>query len=130
METEGRKLKWFERLFEYDEEKAQVEQFGRGIYKWFLEFVRNCMVVAALAYVAQKSGNWLMYGVAGLAYAALAFYCLSYVEVWRVRLDFLGSRLRMAVRILIGVVILQSIQVIITVGLFGTIYKIVQTQAH
>jgi hypothetical protein len=131
METEGRKLKWFERLFEYDEEKAKVEQLGRGFYKWFLEFIRNCMVVAALAYVAQKSANWLMYGVAGLAYLALAFYCLSYVEVWRVRFDFLGEgRLRMVVSILFGVVVLQSIQAIITVGLFATIYKIVQTQAH
>jgi hypothetical protein len=125
-----RRRKWFERLFEYDEEKAKVEQFGRGIYKWFLEFLRNCMVVAALAYVAQKSGNWLMFGVAGLAYLALACLCLSYVEVWRVRLDFLGDgRLRTVLSILIGVLVLQSIQAIITVGLFATIYKIVQTQA-
>jgi hypothetical protein len=130
MGAESKKQKWFERLFEYDEDKAKVEQFGRGIYKWFLEFVRNCMVVAALAYVAQKSGNWLMYAVAGIAYAALAFYCLSYVEVWKVRLDFLGGRARAIVRFLVGLVILQSIQAIITVGLFGTIYKIVQTQAH
>jgi len=130
METESRKQKWLERLFEYDEEKAKVEQFGRGIYKWFLEFVRNCMVVAALAYVAERSGNWLMYGIAGMAYAALAFYCISYVEVWKVRLDFLDSRSRRAVRFLVGIVILQSIQAVITVGLFGTIYKIVQTQAH
>ena len=120
---------WLERLFEYDQEKAKVEQFGRGIYKWFLEFLRNCMVVAALGYVAQKSGNWLMFGVAGLAYLALGCLCLSYVEVWRVRLDFLGEgRLRSVLSILIGVLVLQSIQVIITMGLFATIYKIVQTQ--
>jgi hypothetical protein len=130
MEIEGKKQRWFERLFEYDEEKANVGEFGRGIYKWFLEFVRNCMVVAALAYVAEKSGNWLMYGIAGLAYAALAFYCISYVEVWKVRLDFLGSRVRMAARLLVGIVILQSVQAVITVGVFGAIYKIVQTQAH
>jgi hypothetical protein len=130
MDAESRKQKWFERLFEYDEEKAKAEQFGRGIYRWFLEFVRNCMVVAALAYVAQKSGNWLMYGIAGLAYAALAFYCISYVEVWKVRLDFLGSRWRMAVRLIVGIVILQSAQAVITAGLFGAIYKIVQTQGH
>jgi hypothetical protein len=129
MEKKTRR-KWLDRLFEYDEEKAKVEQFGRGIYKWFLEFLRNCMVVAALGYVAQKSGNWLMYGVAGLAYLALAFLCLSYVEVWRVRLDFLGEgRLRRVLSILIGIVMLQSIQAIITVGLFATIYKIIQTQA-
>jgi hypothetical protein len=88
------------------------------------------MVVAALGYVAEKSGSWLMYGIAGLAYLALAFYCVSYVEVWKVRLDFLGSRWRMAARLLVGIVILQSLQAIITVGLFGAIYKIVQTQAH
>jgi hypothetical protein len=120
---------WLDRLFEYDHQKAEVEHFGRGIYKWFLEFLRNCMVVAALGYVAQKSGNWLMYGVAGLGYAALTFLCLSYVEVWRVRLDFLGEgRVRTVVSILIGVLVLQSIQVIIMLGLFATIYKIVQTQ--
>jgi hypothetical protein len=130
MAVESRKQKWFERLFEYDEQKAEVEKFGRGIYKWFLEFMRNCMVVAALGYVAEKSGSWLMYGIAGLAYLALAFYCVSYVEVWKVRLDFLGSRWRMAARLLVGIVILQSLQAIITVGLFGAIYKIVQTQAH
>jgi hypothetical protein len=131
MEAEGRKQNWVERLFEYNEEKAKVEQLGRAIYKWFLEFIRNCMVVAALAYVAQKSGNWLMYGVAGLAYFALGGYCLSYIEVWRVRFDFLGvGRLRFAASILFGVVILQSIQAVITMGLFATIYKIVQTQAH
>jgi hypothetical protein len=41
MEAEGRKQNWIERLFEYDEEKAKVEQLGRAIYKWFLEFIRN-----------------------------------------------------------------------------------------
>jgi membrane associated rhomboid family serine protease len=131
METDKRKQAWLERLFEYDEERAKVEQFGRGFYKWFLEFIRNCMVVAALAYVAQKSGSWFLYGIAALTYFALAATCLSYVEVWRVRLDFLGDgRLRRGLSIFIGILVLQSIQAMISVGLFGAIYKIVQTQGH
>jgi|ERR1700674_2394643 len=119
------------RLFEYDEYEAKVQQFGRGIYKWFLEFIRNCMVVAALVYLAQRSGNWWVIGVAALAYFALVGYCLSYLEMWKVPIGFLGEgRARRNFSMAIGIVMLQGIQAIVTFGLVGTIFKIVETQGH
>jgi hypothetical protein len=53
----------------------------RALYKWILEFLRNCMVVAALFYLAQKSGSWWVIVIAGVGGYALAAYCFTYVDV-------------------------------------------------
>jgi hypothetical protein len=62
------------------ERQLKANLANRAIYRWFLEFLRNCMVVAALSYVATKSGDWWLYGIAGLAGFALAAYCYTYIE--------------------------------------------------
>jgi membrane associated rhomboid family serine protease len=123
--------KGIDRFIEYDEQAAKLQHASRAIYKWVLDFLRNCMVVAALFYVAQKSGNWLVIGVAALAYFALAGYCYTYIEVWSPRYDVFGTtRLRLHIAVFLGVLVLHLILAGVTIGLYMTINKIVEAQVH
>jgi hypothetical protein len=110
-----------------DHKKADL--LLRASYKWFLEFIRNCMVVAALFYLAQKSGSWLLYAVTAMAGTALAGYCYSLVEdAWpTVDTSNMGQR-KMKLSILASTLVLQIICLVITVGLVFTVNKIVDVQ--
>jgi hypothetical protein len=100
----------------------------RGIYKWVLEFVRNCMVVAALFYVARRSGDWWIYGIAVVSGFALSAYCFTYVEnVWfDYKMPYTGRRRNVA--LIVGACVVQLILTGITIGLYVTLDKIVTVQ--
>jgi hypothetical protein len=127
--NEEERQKENERLVERFERQKKANLANREIYKWFLEFFRNCMVVAALFFLANKSGSWWLYVIALLAGFFLAAYCYTYVENlwpaidltdkrgWWRRLSILGS-----------VVALQLILTAITAGLYFTVNKIVEVQ--
>jgi hypothetical protein len=106
--------------------KANVA--NRGIYKWFLEFTRNCMVVAALFYLARKSDSWWMYTIAGIAGFALVAYCYTYVENWWYRWPIVGRGWRRSLIILASALVLQLMLGIITISLMTTINKITEIQ--
>jgi hypothetical protein len=105
----------------------------RAVSKWVLEFLRNCMVVAALAYLAQKSGNWWMIAVAGLGGFALFFSCYTYVEPFKEHIweQFRLPRETRMQRILsVGLITLlfELVTYGIMFGLWLSINKIVEIQ--
>ncbi len=87
------------------------------------------MVVAALFYLAQRSGSWLLYAVTAMAGTALAGYCYSLVEGAWPNVDTSNmSQRRMNLSILASTLVLQIICLVITVGLVLTVDKIVDVQ--
>jgi hypothetical protein len=111
------------------DKQKKADLLNRAFYKWFLEFIRNCMVVAALFYLARRSGSWLLYTVAVGAGGALIAYCHSFVEsAWPVVNASNMSPRKMRLRVLASTLVLQLICLAITAGLFLTVNKIVDVQ--
>jgi len=54
----------------------------QSVYNWFFPFLRNAFICGVLQYLADASGSVMLQVLAIIAYAALAAYCLSYVNMW------------------------------------------------
>jgi hypothetical protein len=50
--------------------------------KWWLDLMRNLVVVAVLLYLARKSDNSLLTIVAYASFAAVVLYCLTFTTWW------------------------------------------------
>jgi hypothetical protein len=99
---------------------------NRSFYKWLLDILRNCMVVAALAFLARRSGDWWMYGIAGVSYLALTGYCNSHIQEIVFDLNMKGGS-RPVFWTVWAVAEVMTLAIII--GLFLTIDRIVTIQA-
>jgi hypothetical protein len=119
------------RLTELLERPIRANLANRAIYRWVLELLRNCMVVAALLFLARKSGNWWLWIVTIVSGFALMGYCYTYVE--NVSFYLLNTKVpskgwRMHVGIGIVTIVTQLILVGITAGLYVTLDRIVTVQ--
>jgi hypothetical protein len=100
-------------------------------YKWTLEFLRNCMVVAALFVLAKRSDSWFMFGIAAVGGLALGGYCCTYVDVWKARAAPFGKTPKQRFwSLLLIVVFFELMTLAITVSLYLAINKIVEVQGH
>jgi hypothetical protein len=127
--TDEEREKEIARLLAIIEGQKKADLLLRSFYKWFLEFIRNCMVVAALYYLAQKSGSWLLYVVTAMAGIALGGYCHSLVEAAWPNVDTSNMSPRKTnLSILASTLVLQLICLAITLGLVFTVNKIVDVQ--
>jgi hypothetical protein len=54
----------------------------QSVYAWFFPFLRNAFICGVLQYLADASGSVTLQALAIVAYAALAAYCLSYINMW------------------------------------------------
>jgi hypothetical protein len=54
----------------------------RATAKWFLDLVRNIVVVAVLLAFSKKSTSWSVWIVANLAWISLNIYVISYIQQW------------------------------------------------
>lgn len=113
------------RLTAIIENQQRARSLLKASYKWFLELLRNCMVVAALFILAQKSGSWLLYLIAAMGGAALAGYCYSQAEEAWPEPDI--SRMG-RVKVSLSILLLELVGVGITVALVVAISKIVEVQ--
>jgi hypothetical protein len=113
----------------FELQKKAVTQ-SRAFYKWLLEFVRNCMVVAALVELADRSGDWWVYGIAGIAGISLLGYCTSYIESLPFEVTFISKGRPQRLAIGLFALGLQVLSLGITIGLFLTINKIVTVQVQ
>jgi hypothetical protein len=116
------------RLTEIIERPKKANILSRDVYKWFLEFVRNCMVVAALFYLARRSGDWWVYGIAGVSAFALAGYCYTYVDAAWLEFKISHEGWRKHLTIILGALLVQLVFAGITVGLCVTLDRIVTIQ--
>jgi hypothetical protein len=55
-------FEWLATNLEVDEKNKAVLLANRAIYKWILDCLRNMVMVAALSYVATKSGSLWVWG--------------------------------------------------------------------
>jgi hypothetical protein len=99
---------------------------NRSFYKWLLDILRNCMVVAALAFLARRSGDWWIYGIAGVSYLALTGYCNSYIQEIVFDLNMKGGGRRVFWTVW---AVAEVMTLAIIIGLFLTIDRIVTIQA-
>jgi hypothetical protein len=54
----------------------------RAFSKWWLDLMRNVVVVSVLLYLARKSDGWPLTIVAYLSFGSLILYCLTYTTWW------------------------------------------------
>jgi uncharacterized membrane protein len=129
MKEEERKE--IERLTALLEAPKKANVALRSWYKLFLEYIRNCMVVAALFYLAQKSGDWWLYVIAAMSGLALGSYCYTYIENWWPDVNVMGrARWKTNLMIAASTLALQLVLLGITIGMVVTLNKIVETQAR
>jgi hypothetical protein len=119
------------RLMELLERPVKANLANRAIARWVLEFVRNCMVVATLLFLARKSGSWLLWTITIVTGFALMSYCYTYVEnAW---FQFSNEKIPsrgwwMHFGIIVGTLVTQLILMGITATFYVTLDKIVSVQ--
>jgi hypothetical protein len=128
--TEEERQKEIARPVELLERPVKANLTMRAFYKWFLEFVRNAMVVAALFFLARRSGDWWLYGIAIAAGFALVAYSHTYIENGWHRLEFKSQGTRRKIVVGVTAALLQLSLVAITIGMYFTIDKIVTVQVQ
>jgi len=127
MEEDKAKAKFW--IFEFDERRAKIARANRDLYKWVLDFLRNLMVVAALAYLAVKSGSYFVWGIAIVANLALCGYCYTYLDVWTAREDFFWHKGRKGKLVaLAAIVLIQLMMLVISAMMYLALNKIVSVQ--
>jgi hypothetical protein len=75
-------LEYFERGFVRHEADYWAAQQIRSFAKWWLDLVRNALVVSALIYLAYKSDSVPLKTFAYFTGAVLFAYCTSYYNNW------------------------------------------------
>jgi hypothetical protein len=129
--NEEERAKEIARLTELLERPRKANIALRALYKWFLEFLGYCLVVAALVFLARKSGDWWLYGIAIVGGFALAGYCYTYIENAWPEFDLTNkSRLRKHATIWVSVIVLQAMLIGITVGVQVTLDKVVKIEGE
>ena len=54
----------------------------RTFTKWWLDLMRNIIVVAVLLFLAKKSDSWPLTIIAYVSFGAVVLYCLTYTTWW------------------------------------------------
>ena len=120
--------RWIERLVVFDEREARRARILRGFYKWILDFLRNAMVVAALAYLAVKSGSKVIWTMTAVADFALCAYCYTYIDIWAPHPDLMARGVIGKIIASVFVLIIQLLLVIVTVAIFFALGFLVGVQ--
>jgi hypothetical protein len=126
--TEEEPQKEIARLTEKLKRTVQANLTSRAIHKWLLEFVRNGLVVATLFFLARRSGDWWIYGIAFVAAFSLLAYSYSYAQEFWYKLEFKSQGWRRKLAVGIGAGLLELILPAMTVGMYITIDRIVTIQ--
>jgi hypothetical protein len=104
----------------------------RAAYKWWLDIVRNLMFVAALQYVALKSGHWYLKALSDFTYFVFAGYCMSYITSW-VFNPFHGiknKRLQFWLGMFVGTLLPAALILAISFAVYLSVDDIVRVQGH
>ena len=79
----SREVSGFRKFLEIQKLTSPVwEIIIRPFTKWYFDVLKNVMLVAALQYLGEKTGNTLLKMVAGFSYILIATYFLSYINMW------------------------------------------------
>jgi hypothetical protein len=73
---------YIQEFFRSDDADQAVAKDVRKLCKWWLETIRNLVVVCLLWYVAEKSHSLVMWLLAIVSVLAFLFYWLSSIMIW------------------------------------------------
>jgi hypothetical protein len=100
-------------------EDQAAAKLGRDLTKWVFDLARNLIVLGALRYFSDKTGNIYVSMVFNLCLGALVLYILTYWQIVYLRIFGLIARnslteiLDLALNVVVGLVmLLASLQVI------------------
>jgi hypothetical protein len=64
----------------------EPDMWGAGLVraatKWWLDIMRNLIVVAVLLYLGTKTNSWPVTVISYVSFGALILYCLTYTTWW------------------------------------------------
>jgi len=72
----------YAKIFHVSDSDLWVAEKIRAFAKWWLDLVRNIVVVAVLLYVSRKANSWPITIIAYASFGALVGYCLTYSSWW------------------------------------------------
>lgn len=98
----------------------------RNLAKWFLDLMRNLIVVALLFVLAEKSDKWYLTGIAWVGFLAFWAYVSSY---WNALAFRFPATTNVWVKILIFLVAL-IVAGVVTLAVMGSLSTIVQEIAR
>jgi hypothetical protein len=75
-------VRWFKKLIEIRTLTSPVWDVLRPFTKWYFDILKNVMIVAALQYLGEKTGNMVIKGVGYFSAVLISVYFLSYINMW------------------------------------------------
>jgi hypothetical protein len=73
---------YFQNVFVANAELSEGANRLNALAKWFLDLLRNAIIVGALQYFAKKTNSQAMDIIATLGLCTLFAYCISYTRVF------------------------------------------------
>jgi hypothetical protein len=127
---------WTERLVDYftksfvEHPDAWVEPYVRTFCKWWLDLIRNAIIVGVLYFFAEKSGSLTLKVLSIFTFAVFFAYCLSYTRTFLVD-PFHGIKnelLRFALFTIVGGLISLAISTGTAISVWLAIDEIARVQ--
>jgi hypothetical protein len=108
----------------------QTHNYVRQAAKWFFDLAKNARVAGALKFLATKSDSFLVKIASEVAFAALLFYCLSYVQGWHLRFfhPWWPAPWAKALDLLISMVLIAPLFYVIAISVPSAIDEVAKAQ--
>jgi hypothetical protein len=102
----------------------------QSLTKWIFDLFRNAIVAGVLNYLADKSGSLSLKIAAAVASGALLAYCITYLNIFALRLfhPLKNQRFAFFLNAAFGVAIIVPLSLMITYTILAAIDAIAQSQ--
>jgi hypothetical protein len=115
-------------LFTIDPKRREANKAILALDRWFLEFVRNTLVVSVLFAIAEKSGRWYVYAFAYLAGFALWGTIYAHLDPIVANARFVRNKIITSLLILLAVVLVAVPVYALSTTLVFIITELVRVQ--
>src|SRR4051794_39333303 len=108
---------FFKKPFVLNEKAYAANVKLREAAKWFLEFLRNMVVVAFIFLIAEKSGRWYIYALATLAGLALWVSVYSHIDRYGLNIPPQQTQLRYFLAFLAPALVASAIVIALQISM-------------
>jgi len=115
-------------LVTIDPKRREANKIILALDRWFLEFVRNTLVVSVLFAIAEKSGRWYIHGFAYLAGFALWGTIYAYLDPIVANVGFVRNKVVTILLMLLAVVLVAVPVYALSTTLVFIITELVRVQ--
>jgi hypothetical protein len=111
---------------------AKLAPKQRAFFKWWLDLIRNLMIVGVVQYVADKSGHWYLKALSDFTYLVFVGYCMSYVTSWVFNPfhGFKSKRLQFWLGMFVGTLLPAALILAISFAVYISIDDIARVQGR